>query len=278
MNIGLIFSASATANADALIKEIKQIEQQLGARVGVSVYNVNTGKLWDYHGDDKFPLMSTFKTLACAKLLADVESGIQFLETNTVIKANSLINWSPVTKKLVGKKISLKEACAATMLMSDNTAANIVLSGINGPEALTRFMRDIGDDITRLDRIEPDLNEAIDGDERDTTSPNAMVKSLHKLLFGNILSQSSKLQLKQWMIDNKVTGSLLRSVLPESWSIADRSGAGGFGSRGITALVWSEHQTPLMISIYLTKTKASFTQRNKAIADIGKVIFNVYSE
>lgn len=162
--------------------------------------------------------------------------------------------------------------------MSDNTAANIVLSGIKGPLSLTRFMRSIGDKVTRLDRIEPDLNEAVDGDKRDTTTPNAIVKSLETLLFGDVLSQSSKNQLKQWMMDNKVTGSLLRSVLPENWSIADRSGAGGYGSRGITAVVWSDKRTPIIISIYLTQTDASFAQRNKAIADIGKEIFTVYRE
>ena len=164
------------------------------------------------------------------------------------------------------------------MIMSDNTATNIVLTGIKGPKALTQFMRSIGDEVTRLDRIEPDLNEALDGDERDTTTPNAMVKSLHTLLFGDLLSENSKAQLKQWMIDNKVTSSLLRSVLPENWSIADRSGAGGNGSRGITAIVWSDKRTPLIISIYLTQTDAPFALRNKSIAAIGKEIFNVYSE
>ena len=222
--------------------------------------------------------MSTFKTLACAKLLADVEKELQSFDTSAVITKNAIITWSPVTEKLIGENISLKQACSATMIMSDNTAANIVLTGINGPEALTKFMRSIGDKVTRLDRIEPDLNEALDGDKRDTTTPNAIVKSLHSLLFGDVLSEPSKIQLKQWMIDNKVTGSLLRSVLPENWSIADRSGAGGYGSRGITAVVWSKMRSPIIISIYLTQTDASFALRDKAIADIGKEIFTVYGK
>jgi len=265
-------------NANTITEKIKQVEQKLGARVGVSVFDIGANESWNYNGDDKFPLMSTFKALACAKLLADVEKGIQSFDTSMVIKESSLIAWSPVAEKRIGEKMNLKQACSAAMLMSDNTATNIVLTGIKGPKALTQFMRSMGDNVTRLDRIEPDLNEALDGDERDTTTPNAMVKSLHKLLFGDVLSHDSKQQLKQWMIDNKVTGSLLRSVLPKNWSIADRSGSGGFGSRGITAVVWSEQHAPIIISIYLTQTSASFAQRNKAIADIGKEIFSVYSE
>lgn len=274
INISLVFSV----HANAIIKKIEEQERQLDARIGVSIYDVTENELWSYNGNATFPLMSTFKTLACAKLLADVEKGSQSFDTSTVITTSSLINWSPITEKHVGEKFSLKQACSAAMIMSDNTATNIVLTGIKGPKALTQFMRSIGDEVTRLDRIEPDLNEALDGDKRDTTTPNAIVKSLHTLLFGDVLSQASKSQLRQWMIDNKVTGSLLRSVLPESWSIADRSGAGGYGSRGITAVVWSDNRTPLIISIYLTQTDASFAHRNKAIADIGKEIFIVYSE
>jgi len=270
------FSFVSSSHANTIIKKIEEIERQLDARIGVSIYDVTDNKLWNYNGDTRFPLMSTFKTLACAKLLDDVEKGLQSFSTPTVITKSSLVKWSPVTKKHIGEKFTLKQACSAAMIMSDNTATNIVLTGIKGPKALTQFMRSIGDEVTRLDRVEPFLNEALDGDKRDTTTPNAMVKSLDTLLFGDALSQASKYQLKQWMIDNKVTGSLLRSVLPENWSIADRSGAGGYGSRGITAVVWSDKRSPLIISIYLTQTDASFAQRNKAIANIGKEIFTVY--
>ncbi len=276
--LALLLSISTTTHADEnhLLKKINQVKVDLDARIGVSIYDVNNDKLWDYDGDIRFPLMSTFKTLACAKLLFDIDKGTQSFKTSVVIKKKSLITWSPVTKKLVGTSFSLKQACTAAMIMSDNTAANIVLDGINGPGALTQFIRTIGDNVTRLDRIEPYLGEAVDGDLRDTTTPNAMVENLYKLLFGNVLPEAYKAQLKQWMMDNKVSNSLLRASLPAGWSIADRSGAGGYGSRGITAVVWSDERTPLIISIYLTQTDASFDKRNKAIAEIGKEIFALY--
>lgn len=162
------------------------------------------------------------------------------------------------------------------MIMSDNTAANIVLENTGGPQALTFFMRSIGDQYTRLDRTEPELNEAAQGDIRDTTTPEQMVKTLNMLLFGNILSDESKNKLKDWMIKNKVADSLLRSVLPPGWNIADRSGSGGNGSRGITAVVWSDSRPPLIISIYMTQSNASFNERNKAVAEIGNEIFSFY--
>ncbi len=264
-------------NYKSLENRITDIEQKLGARVGVSLYDVETKKeSWSYKGDSCFPLMSTFKTLACAKVLLDVEKKKVSFDSSVLIKETSLIKWSPVTKDYVSQKFTLKQACTAMMVMSDNTAANIVLEKIGGPNALTIFMRTIGDNVTRLDRIEPELGEALEGDARDTTTPNAMVKSLHVLLFGNVLSDASKTQLKHWMMDNKVSDSLFRSVLPNNWAIADRSGAGGYGSRGITAVVWSETRPPLIICVYVTQTKASFDERNKAIAEIGREIFALY--
>lgn len=137
-------------------------------------------------------------------------------------------------------------------------------------------MLSIGDSVTRLDRIEPSLNEALAADVRDTTSPNAMTKTLNTLLFGTVLSTESKAKLKQWMVENKVSGNLFRSELPGGWYIADRSGAGGNGSRAITAIIWSNERSPLIVSVYLTKTEASFENRNKAIAKIGKEIFKQY--
>lgn len=267
---------STSVGTQTIVDKIKVIERQIGAQIGVAIYDVKTQDLWNYNGDFRFPLMSTFKTLACAKLLSDVDKGYQSFETSVVIQKDSLVTWSPITKNHIGEMFSLKQACSAAMIMSDNTASNIVLDGINGPISLTKFLRSIGDNITRLDRIEPFLGEAVKGDLRDTTTPNAITESLHKLLFGRVLSKESKTQLKQWMIDNKVSDSLLRSVLPRDWSIADRSGAGGFGSRGITAVVWSAIRSPLIISIYLTQTSASFDEQNKAIADIGKEIFTIY--
>lgn len=256
---------------------IEQVETEISARVGVSIFDTQNNTGWNYKGTERFPITSTFKTLACAKLLNDANEGKLELTDSVVIESNMLQEYSPVTKDFFGKKISLKESCAATMLTSDNTAGNIVLEAIGGPLELTKFIRSVGDDVSRLDRMEPELNEGKPGDIRDTTSPVAITETINELLYGTTLSEFSKLQLKGWMINNKVTGNLLRSVLPDDWKIADRSGAGGYGSRSITAVVWSELHAPKIISIYITDTDASFKQRNDAIVKIGKAFFNYYT-
>lgn len=273
---GLIVLAN-NAIAGSLTQNIEAIELSSGGYIGVSVLNTETNKTWEYKGDQRFPMMSTFKTLACAKMLYDSSvGGIDKYKTTSITK-EQIIPWSPVTEPLVDHMITTKKACEATMLMSDNTAANIVLNEIGGPSSLTQFLRAIGDDKTRLDRIEPELNEAKNGDKRDTTTPVAMSQTLNALLFGNTLNPQDEQTLKSWMMNNKVSDPLLRSILPNNWSIADRSGAGGFGSRGITAAVWNDKHQPIIISIYLTQTKLDIAERNQVIVEVGNPIFNEFN-
>ncbi|KLV01288.1 beta-lactamase [Photobacterium aphoticum] len=256
--------------------QIQAIEQTLSAHIGVAVLDTQNNTRWSYKGDERTPLTSTFKTLACAKLLHDAENNTLALIDTVTIKASELVTYSPVTEKWVGKAIPVVQACEATMFTSDNTAANIVIHAVGGPDKITAFLRQSGDAVTQLDRFEPALNEATLGDVRDTTTPNAMTQTLNTLLFKNGLSKQNQQQLIDWMVGNQVTGNLLRSVLPQGWTIADRSGAGGHGARSITAVVWPEDRAPVIIAIYVMQTEASFDARNQAIVTIGQAIFNLY--
>lgn len=264
---------TVTELAPPILIKVQQLEQQYSGQIGVAMLDTNSHIITGYKLNQRFPMMSTFKTLACANLLNKHDKKEISLHHSTIVQAKDIVSWSPVTKKLIGQSITLHQACEATMIMSDNTAANIILDAINGPHELTRFLRSIGDDITRLDRNEPSLNSAIKGDLRDTSTPQAMVLSLQKILFTDVLSRESTGQLTQWMLDTTITSKLLRSVLPKEWTIADRSGAGAFGSRGITAIVWPNDNQPIIISIYITQSLASLSELNDAIAEIGKAIF-----
>ncbi|MCP9270251.1 class A beta-lactamase [Xenorhabdus sp. XENO-1] len=272
----LCFFFISNANASMLKDKIKTLEIQ-GWQVGVSILDYNGNKIESVNGDERFPLDSTVKALACANILAKVDNKSLRLEDSVLIKEKDIVTYSPITEGYVNKKITLKQACEATTAFSDNTAANIAISSIGGPSELTKFMRSIGDNTTRSDRYEPDLTINPEHDLRDTTTPNAMSNSIRKLLTGNVLSKKSKEQLKEWMIGNKVADNMLRSGLPKGWFIADRSGASDYGIRGITSMVWSDKEPPLFISIYVRKSNTSLEERSEKIAEIGMVIFSKYT-
>jgi len=254
----------------ATLDKVKATESQLNARAGYAELDFASGQmLGDYRANERFPMMSTFKVLLCGTVLSHVDAGTEHLDRRIRYHQSDLVEYSPETGKHVADGMTVGELCQAAITLSDNTAANLLLSAVGGPEKLTAFLRDAGDTVTRLDRWEPELNEALPGDKRDTTSPAQMAQTLYQLLTGKILTRTSRQQLMAWMGADKVAGSLIRSVLPDGWFIADKTGAGERGSRGIVAVLGPDKKPSRIVVIYLTETPATMDERNKQIAEIG---------
>jgi beta-lactamase class A len=273
--LSLLVSAAlpqAGAADDGVVKAAQQAEARLGARVGLAVHDTGSGRRWLYKAEERFPMASTFKVLACGALLARVDAGQEEIGRRVPITKDDLVPHAPVTERKVGGDMSLGELCEATRRVSDNPAANKILDAIGGPPAVTRFMRSLGDGTTRLDRRETALNEGAPGDPRDATSPVAMAASLEKLVLGDALSAPSRAQLTQWLLWNEVGGPLLRAGLPTDWRVGDRTGAGGHGTRGVVAVIWPPGRAPVVAVVYVTGTNASMDERNAAIARIGRAI------
>ena len=276
--IGLLAGAVAAASGsepDSVTATAIQMEERLDARIGVAVMDTESGRSWGYRGNERFPLTSTFKPLACAAVLARVDAQIDDLNRTVPVRPEDLVTYSPITKDLVGKTIMLGQACEAAITVSDNTAGNLLLAAIGGPAGLTAFLRQMGDEHTRLDRTEPLLNEATPGDPRDSTTPDAIVGTLALLLTGDVLSASSAQRLENWMVADRVADALFRSRLPAGWGIGDKTGAGGHGTRAFIAVLRPPGRKPAFAAVYITQTKADFAARNSAIAEIGAVVFEV---
>ncbi len=268
--LGLPFSVHAAD--DGFIDALKGVESRLKSRLGVSVLGEDGKALWNYKADERFPMSSTFKALAAAAVLAKVDAGKEDLARVVKFQQSDLVDYSPVTEKHVADGMTLAAICEAAVTISDNSAGNLMLGAIGGPEGFTAFMRSIGDDTTRLDRHETDLNEGVPGDPRDTTTPAAAAESLRKLILGDVLSEASRKQLADWMIADQVGGALLRAGLPKDWTIGDKTGAGGHGSRSIIAVIWPSNHAPVFAAVYITETESSFEDRNAAMAEIGAAL------
>lgn len=269
LGMGFVASLSAAPRDNAIVAAAASAETQLHARVGVAVLDTATGKTWQHRADERFPLVSTFKTLACAALLDD---GAALAEQTVTIHADDVLPYAPVTKSLVNQSLPAQQLCAITLRTSDNTAANKLLDVVGGPAAVTAFLRRIGDSTTRLDRNEPTVNESRPGDERDTTTPRAMSETMNTLLLGSALAPPQRATLVNWLKGNEVGGPLLRAGVPASWVVADRTGAGDHGTRAVAAVLWPPGRAPIVASVYITETDAPMEARNVAIAAIGRAI------
>jgi beta-lactamase class A len=179
-----------------------------------------------------------------------------------------------VTKQHIGGDLPVAALCEAMITLSDNTAANLLLESLGGPMAITAYARSLGDELTRLDRNEPDLNEAAPGDPRDTTTPAAMAKNLMVLSTGAALPVSSREQLNGWLTDCKTGGARIRAGLPGSWRVGDKTGSGGHGSSNDVAVIWPDGRPPIVIASYLTEAAGDNEKRNAVHAAVGRAVAN----
>jgi len=255
------------------IDEIQRLERESGGRLGVCVVETATGARHAHRGDERFPMCSTFKALAAAAVLAQVDAGKEQLSRRISYDASALTTYSPVTEKHVGNGMTITELCDAAVTVSDNTAANLLLATIGGPAGLTSFARSLDDQFTRLDRNEPTLNEALPDDPRDTTTPNAMASTLQTLILGTkALSAPSREQLTAWLIRNKTGDTRLRAGFAKNWRIGDKTGTGARGTSNDIGVVWPSNTPPVVITTYLTGATVSATLQNATLASVARAV------
>jgi beta-lactamase class A len=183
------------------------------------------------------------------------------------------LEYAPVTKEhLKDGGMTLGALCAAAIEQSDNTAGNLLLDTIGGPVGLTNFARSVGDEMTRLDRKEPELNSAISFDERDTTSPAAMCGNMERLLLGNVLTGSSRHQLEDWLQRNETGALMVRAGVPKTWTVGDKTGRCGNGATNDVAIIRPPGRAPILIAVYSIGSTSSGDERAGAIAEAARAV------
>jgi beta-lactamase class A len=260
-------------NSENADEALGAIEKRLGGRLGVAAWDTATGKRLERRASERFPMCSTFKFLAVAAVLSRIDKKEERLDRLIHYGKDDLLEYAPITKEHVQEGMTVSALCAAAMQYSDNTAANLLLTALGGPDHVTRYVRSLGDPVTRLDRTEPTLNTAITGDVRDTTCPSAMLSDMKRLLLDEgTLSRESQNRLQQWMIGNTTGGALLRAGLPTSWRIGDKTGHGRNGSTNDIAICWPPNGQPILITAYFVESQAPVADCYSAIAEVARII------
>ena len=153
---------------------------------------------------------------------------------------------------------------------SDNTAANLLLRRMGGPEAFTRRLRALGDAVTRLDRYEMELNENRRGDPRDTTSPAAMAGTASRFAFGNLLHPAWRAQFRGWMVASRTGLRRIRAALPAGWQAGDKTGSCGTAYNDVAFLI-SPGGRDYMLAVYLDRPTVTAARAEAALADVGRL-------
>jgi beta-lactamase class A len=262
----LLTAASATDQLGA-------IHSRVGGRLGVHALDTQTGKRVGFDDESRFAMASTFKLPLVAAVLSGVDVGHLSFDQTVSFGEQDMLSYAPVTSKHVRDGvISVRTLCAAAVELSDNVAANLLLRLIGGPAGLTRFLRDLGDDVTRLDRIEPALNSNEPGDVRDTTSAAAMVNSMRALLVEPTLSAQSRTMLIGWLVNSTTGLQRIRAGLPSDWKAGDKTGTGANGAVNDIAVFWPSNRKPVFLSIYMSGSALDTTALSAAHAEVAATV------
>ena len=251
--------------------KLAQLERSNGGRLGVTVLDMATEERCGIHGDERFPMCSTFKFLLAAAVLQRVDHHQEKVDRAIAIPPKPLLSNSPLTEPHAGGTMTVAQLCEAALIRSDNTAANLLLETIGGPPGITRFCRSIGDEATRLDRTETSLNEATPGDPRDTTTPSAMADNLNKILLGNVLSPAARGQLTVWMQANQTGLDKLRAGVPKAWRAADKTGSNGENTMNDIGVFWPAGRKPIIVTAYITECPGADSKRAAMLKRVGQL-------
>ncbi|MFC5829245.1 class A beta-lactamase [Nonomuraea insulae] len=269
--------AEAALTGEAQVKkELRALEASFQGRIGAYAIDTGTGKTVAYRSGERFPLLSTFKAMACGAALHKARTSEPGL-------MDKLVKWtaaevkpnSPTTEKHVKDGLTVAKLCEAAITQSDNTAGNMVLKQIGGPAGLTRYFRSLKDPVSRLDRWETELNDWTAKDRRDTTTPAAIARDLRLLTSGRALGAKDRERLNGWLIATTTGDARIRAGLPKTWKIGDKTGTNGdIGAGNDIAIAWPSGKSgaPIILAVYTNRTGATPPADDKVIAQTATIL------
>lgn len=271
--------AAATPRSTSAVAQARlaALETASGGRLGVYALNTADGSSISQRGDERFPLCSTFKLVASAAILAQQMREPDLLSQRIKYTPVEVVTYSPITEKHLTDGMTVAELCAAAIQYSDNTAGNMLIKILGGPPAVTAFARSIGDNEFRLDRWETELNSAIPGDARDTTTPAAMAATVQKLVLGNTLAAPQREQLQAWLRGNTTGATRIRAGVPAGWIVGDKTGGGDYGANNDVAVLWPPGKPPVVLALYMTQREKDAKPKNEVLAEATRVVAGTWA-
>ncbi|MFD2681905.1 class A beta-lactamase [Bacillus seohaeanensis] len=253
-------------------KAFTQLENEFDARLGVYAIDTETEKSIAFRADERFAFASTYKALAAGAMLK--QKSLNDLDEIITYTEDDLVPYSPITEKHVDTGMSLKDIADAAIRYSDNTAGNLLFNELAGPAGFETVLREIGDKVTKSDRLEPDLNLTVPEDSRDTSTPKALAQSLQAFVVSDLLSSEKRERMTNWLVGSTTGDTLIRAGVPEGWVVGDKSGAGSYGTRNDIAIVWPPDHAPIVIAILSDRTTEDAAYDDALIAEAAEIVIN----
>ncbi|MBD59723.1 MAG: serine hydrolase [Citromicrobium sp.] len=236
----------------------------LDGKVGIAVHDPARGRMMHFEGTALYPQQSVSKLWVALTALDQADRGeLDLSEAGTVRREDLAVFHSPIRKSVVANgsfSTSYADFIARALTQSDNTANDMVLRRVGGPEEVRRTLarkgfadirfgpgeRPMQSEIAGLEWQQSwalgkaffDVRKTVPHDVRkrafdayvadpvDGATPVAIAAALAQLHEGALLSDGSTAQYLGWLSEVKSGPNRLKGGLPAGWSIAHKTGTG----------------------------------------------------
>lgn len=246
--------------------DLIDLEARFKGRMGLAF--ACDGRRGAWRGDERFVYCSSFKAYLAMATFIRAQAGLEDLSRAIPITQADMISHAPITEKAVGRTLTVRELMKGTVEESDNPAANILLREMGGLEVMQAFYRNLGDNTTRVDRFEPEMNRW-DGD-KDTIQPAQSVRNLERLFLSDQspLNEASQALMLQWMRDTPTGVDRIKAGVPSGWTVAHKTGTGGYGPAIDIGLIYPPAGKPIVLGAYFHgRPDSTPAERDGAIAE-----------
>jgi beta-lactamase class A len=251
---------------------LDELEQSSGVTIGISAENLATRRKVSHRADDSFPMCSLFKVLAVGALAASRSPYDEFWSRPIPFTAEDLVENSPITSTTTTWTMSASELADAALRFSDNTAGNLLLKQLGGPAGVTEFATSLGASATRLDRWEPQLNEALPGDARDTSTPRDIASLYKRLLVDETIGMLGQARLRDWMLRNTTSDKRIRAGIDGEFELADKTGAGSYGVVNDAGVLWRPDGSATVLAILTRTDRPDAVNNNDVVAETTRLV------
>jgi len=246
----------------------RRFEKQSSGTLGVACGVLGEKKEeWFYKEEENFPAASLIKLPLLVVALKKVENGEISLFQRISVTERDKVDGAGILKELSSPlNLSLDDLITLMIVISDNTASNLVIDIVGGIEEVNKFLIKAGFNRTKMQRKFMIFKEGLE----NVTTPKEIYLFLKNLFLGNYLSSD---------LTKKAISLLLRQqyrdkiplFLPSGIKVANKTGELPAGVRSDVAIIFSN---PPFVLAVLTKGVKDPLKADRVIAKISRDTFN----
>jgi len=233
--------APGPSSLDALVRaEITPFK----GKVFLFAKNIDTGVTYSFNGDERVRTASTIKVAVMIEAFTRVAEGRAKWTDELVLTKAARYGGSGVLPELSdGLRLTLRDCVNLMMLVSDNTATNMVLDHLT-TDAVNSRMDALGFKETRIMRRIGGGGESREGKEPENkrfglgaTTPHEMVRILEKLEAGEIINRTTSREMIDLMKREQARYAIGRTI----WNVPMASKYGALDNlRSCVAIVYTK--------------------------------------